>query len=326
MNSVITKPPVDLRVKALRRFALSITVFNLAGRFWFGFEGAWSQLLVALLAGYSLEVLFELINAKKQGKPPRFLGSKGDTLNFFLPVHITCNAISILLYASDQLMPFVFASAIAVCSKFIFTAPVGKSRRHYLNPSNTGIVVTTILFPTVLITVPYQFTENLTMYGDILLPLFVVVTGTMLNWKLTKRMPLIISWIVSFALLGMLRAVLFGYEAQTGAMLMTGVAFVLFTYYMISDPGTTPFSKNGQIMFGFSVALVYNIWVIFHLTFGIFYALLIVCFARGIYLNVIYWLNSYKERNDIGDSALATNTTVLSEIKVASVSSSESRE
>jgi len=35
---------------------------------------------------------------------------------------------------------------------------------------------------------------------------------------------------------------------------MTGVAFVLFTNYMITDPGTTPMAGRAQFMFGASVA------------------------------------------------------------------------
>ena len=41
---------------------------------------------------------------------------------------------------------------------------------------------------------------------------------------------------------------------------MTGVAFVLFTNYMITDPGTTPTVGHAtQFMFGSGVAIVYGV-------------------------------------------------------------------
>lgn len=290
MTMVASKPPVDLRVKALRRFALSITIFNLVGRGWFGFEGAWSQLFVAVVTAYTLETVFEVISARASGRRPRFLDGPSEMVNFYLPAHITSFAVAMLLYATDLLLPYMFATAIAISAKYIFTAPVGRSRRHFLNPSNTGIVVTAILFPSIQITVPYQFTENLFGMEDILLPLLIIGTGTLLNWKLTQRMPLIIAWVASFAILGAMRSELYGFSPHGVIGFMSGVAFILFSFYMISDPGTTPSSRNGQIFFGFSVALVYNIWVMLHQPFGIFYALLIVCSTRGAYLNIVDWL------------------------------------
>lgn len=287
--SSLVKPQVDLRLAALQRFALAITVFNIVGRTWFGFEGAWAQLVVAAVTAYGLEILFEIIEARAQRRSPRFYGGFKPLVNFLLPAHITAFAISMLLYATDRLLPYAFAAAIAICSKFIFTAPIGKSRRHFLNPSNTGIVLTAILFPAIQITVPYQFTENLRGLENIALPLLIIGTGSFLNYFLTQRMPLIVAWVGGFAVLGYLRALLFGFEPQTGIMMMSGVAFVLFTFYMASDPGTTPSSKRGQFIFGLSLAATYQLWVMLHQPFAAFYALLFVCVARGVILNIEGW-------------------------------------
>jgi hypothetical protein len=68
---------------------------------------------------------------------------------------------------------------------------------------------------------------------------------------------------------------------------MTGVAFMLFTFYMVTDPATTPERPAAQIAFGASVALVYSLLVMNHTVFGLFVALVIVCVARGLGM---YWL------------------------------------
>lgn len=285
-------PQIDLRLGALRRFAIAITVFNVVGRIWFGFEGSWAQVCVTIFTAYSLEIVFEMLDSRMMGRKPRFLGGVVPLVNFLLPAHITAFAISMLLYATDRLLPYAFAAAVAILTKFIFTAPVGQSRRHFFNPSNTGIVTTAFLFPSIQITVPYQFTEHLSNLGDIALPMFIILTGTILNSRFTLRVPLILAWVGGFAIQSFLRTMVFGLAPETGAMIMSGVAFILFTFYMAPDPGTTPSSMRSQIIFGLSLAAMYSVWVMLHQPFGLFYALFFVCAARGVILNVEEWLKT----------------------------------
>ena len=68
---------------------------------------------------------------------------------------------------------------------------------------------------------------------------------------------------------------------------MTGIAFLLFTFYMITDPGTTPTKRINQIVFGAAVAFAYAMLLMFHLAFGLFFALVIVCASRGLGLYVL---------------------------------------
>jgi hypothetical protein len=67
---------------------------------------------------------------------------------------------------------------------------------------------------------------------------------------------------------------------------MTGVAFVLYTFYMVTDPATTPNSTRAQICFGAAVAFTYGLLMVSHIVFGLFFALSIVCVLRGISIAV----------------------------------------
>ena len=67
---------------------------------------------------------------------------------------------------------------------------------------------------------------------------------------------------------------------------MTGFAFILFTFYMITDPATTPSQTGSQIIFGVSVAFVYALFIEAHIVFGIFYALTVVSVIRGLSLAI----------------------------------------
>lgn len=69
-------------------------------------------------------------------------------------------------------------------------------------------------------------------------------------------------------------------------MPMTGFAFVLFTFYMITDPATTPARRPGQTTFAIAVAAAYAMFVELHVVFGLFYALTLVTAGRGLWLAV----------------------------------------
>jgi hypothetical protein len=53
----------SLRIRALRRFALAITILNILGHTVLGFEQSYAQPLCSLLTTYSLELLLELERA-----------------------------------------------------------------------------------------------------------------------------------------------------------------------------------------------------------------------------------------------------------------------
>ncbi len=274
----------DVRLVALWLFAISITALNILGHAFFGFEQSFAQPLVALATAYSMEILLELVDARASGRLPRFAGGLHPLVNFLLSAHITGLAVAMLLYANDRLMPVVFATAVAICSKAIFRAPVGNGTRHFLNPSNFGITVTLLLFPWVGIAPPYHFTENLSGVADWIVPGVLVASGALLNFRLTRKGPLILGWLGGFAGQAVLRNLLFGTPLVAALLPMTGVAFLLFTFYMVTDPGTTPFKPRNQVVFGVGVAAVYGLLLTVHVVFGLFFALTIVSVARGLCL------------------------------------------
>jgi len=272
----------DLRLAALRRFAIAITILNIAGHAFLGFEQSLGQLFASLGTAYSLEILLELIDAKANRRTIRFTTSFRAFVDFLLPSHITGLAVAMLLYANDQIFPIIFAATVAIGSKAIFRVPVENGRRHFFNPSNVGIAITLLLFPWIGIAPPYQFTENLAGAADWILPCVFILTGTFLNARFTRRMPLIFAWVGGFALQALIRNLLIGTSWVSGLTPMTGVAFLLFTFYMITDPGTTPSKPFKQIFFGAGVALAYSILMMLHVSFGLFFALAIVCALRGL--------------------------------------------
>ncbi|HKP13153.1 MAG TPA: enediyne biosynthesis protein UnbU, partial [Blastocatellia bacterium] len=196
------------RLGGLRRFALAITVLNILGHTVFGFEQSLAQPLVALAAAYTLEIAFELIDAWASRRPLKFAGGVRDFVDFLLSAHISGLAVSMLLYANERLWVVAFAAAVAISSKLLFRIPTPTGSRHFLNPSNFGITLTLLLFSWVGIAPPYQFTENLGAAGDWILPVIIIVSGTFLNARFTRKLPLIAAWLGGFALQAIARSVL----------------------------------------------------------------------------------------------------------------------
>jgi enediyne biosynthesis protein E5 len=278
----------DLRLAALRRFALAITFLNLVGRLFLGFEGSWAQLLVAAGTAYAVELGLEAVDARVRGRRPEYAG-KGvvGLADFLLSAHISAMACSMLLYANDRVFPIAFAVAVALGSKAIFRVQVGAAERHFLNPSNTGIACTLLVFHWVGVAQPYQFTENVTGVWDWVIPGVIVCSGTFLNARFTGRLPVIAAWLGGFAIQAALRSAWFGTPLAAPFAPMTGMAFLLFTFYMVSDPATTPVKPARQVVFGASVAAAYCALQVLHVVFGLFFALFGVCVVRGVILHVL---------------------------------------
>ncbi|MGW3960860.1 enediyne biosynthesis protein UnbU [Amycolatopsis sp. NPDC005003] len=285
--AAVAKPPVDKRVKALMRFAMSLTAFNIAGHLILGFEQSPITPLLALVTSYAAALLFEAIDSWAHGRRPQYAGGVRNLMIFLLPPHITALACAMLLYGNASVWPYLFAIVVSHATKYLVRVRLGGRLKHVLNPSNAGIVVTLLLFPWVGIAPPYHFTNNVTGAFDWLIPLFILAAGTMLNIGLTGKMPLIVGWLGGFLAQAVLRWLLLDH-ALAGALLpMTGLAFVIYTNYMITDPSTTPVKPRNQVVFGATTALVYGLLVVCGVVFGLFFALVITCVLRAVVLVVV---------------------------------------
>ena len=353
--TVIDKQYKPDQLGGLRRFALAITVFNVLGHLWFGFEQSYAQPLASVATAYVTQLLQDALQAWAQHRRPGFTRSFGALVNSLLSAHISGLACAMLLYANDRIWVVCFVSAVAITSKTLFRMPVGNAKgawplllfqlvlflfllqtgeatshwialaprwmlafrlvvlalllalvalpppeaatRHYLNPSNFGIAVTLLLFPSVGIAAPYHFAENLGSIGDWMLPMVIVCTGSFLNTWYTRRIPLALAWVGTFALQAIVSSLILWFSTGFCPIVprlsaMTGVAFVLFTFYMVTDPATTPERPGAQVAFGASVALVYSLLLMFHIVFGLFVALVIICVARGLGMYLLACLGS----------------------------------
>ncbi|MBB5856008.1 enediyne biosynthesis protein [Amycolatopsis umgeniensis] len=284
-EQTLTAPKSNKTITALRRFAISITIFNIIGYTVLGFEQPYVYPFIALATAYTTEILLEIIGARVQGRDVRFRGNgfKG-LVEFLFPAHITGLALNMLTYVNDQVLVMIFGVVVAVGAKWVLQAPVRGRLRHYMNPSNFGITIILLVFPWASIAPPYHFTEQVDSWVGWLIVGIIMISGTVLNALLTQRMWLIGAWLITFALQAIIRGLVFDTAIPGALGMMTGVAFVLYTNYMVTDPGTTPSKPASQMLFGSGVAIAYGFFMVVHVAYGLFLATALVCLIRGMFL------------------------------------------
>ncbi|MET8233600.1 enediyne biosynthesis protein [Micromonospora sp. NPDC005298] len=292
----------DPRYLALRNFAISMSIFNILGYTVLGFEQPWAWPFFALAIGLGLEIVIALIAAWATRSTPAFAGHGAWGLfTFLLPAYITTLAVNMLLYANDRFWPIALAVVIGVGQKAVLVAPIKGRMRHFMNPSNFGITMSLVLFSWVNIAPPYHFTEHVPDVFRIMIPIVLLTAGTVLNAVLTKKVPLILGWVGTFVIQALVRHWVWDVNLWAALVPMTGVAFLLYTNYMVTDPGTTPSKPIHQFMFGMSVGVVYGVLMQFNIVYTLFFATTLVCLGRG----AMWWLKWLRERRQPAVAAAA---------------------
>lgn len=167
-----------------------------------------------------------------------------------------------LLVRTNSLWLAIAVAFIAIASKFV----IRRGGKHVFNPTNFAIVVMIVLSEGLWVS-PGQ-------WGSAMWVAFLVACLGIVVIHRSSRSD------VTFALIGFYSLALVGRALWLGDpvsiplhQLQSG-AFLLFAFFMISDPKTTPDSRAGRILFAFLVTAG-AVWVQFGLfrQNGFFYAL-----------------------------------------------------
>lgn len=177
---------------------------------------------------------------------------------------ITSLSFSLLL-RSDHVWPLAAAAAVGIGSKFVFRL----NGRHIFNPANFGIV-------TLLLATDAVWTSTGEWGSALWFALLVAGLGALSTWR-AQRLDVPIVFLGTYGALLLVRALYLGDPLAIPALRLANAALILFAFFMISDPKTTPDDPRRRAVFvALAAALAYVIQFHFFISDGIFYAPFIV--------------------------------------------------
>jgi Na+-translocating ferredoxin:NAD+ oxidoreductase RnfD subunit len=147
-----------------------------------------------------------------------------------------------LLLRTDALWLAAVAAAIAVGSKFLIRI----RDKHVFNPTNLALVVLLLTTDAAWVSPGQWGTHAIFAFGMACAGLLVVHRAT--------RSDVTIAFIASYATLVFARSIWLGEPLAIPLHRLESGAFLLFSFFMISDPRTTPDSRTGRVLFAALVA------------------------------------------------------------------------
>jgi len=147
-----------------------------------------------------------------------------------------------LLLRSESLLLLLAGAVIAVASKFVFRI----RGKHIFNPTNIAIVALLMMTNRVWVS-PGQW-GNVAFFGF----LIACIGGLVVNRA--ARSDVTYAFIVAWSALVIGRSLWVGEPMTIPIHRLENGALLLFTFFMISDPKTTPDSRAGRILFAALVA------------------------------------------------------------------------
>lgn len=169
---------------------------------------------------------------------------------------ITGLGLSLLMKANSPWL-FLFAALMAIGMKFI-TKVNGK---HLWNPANFGIVIAAALSGDAWIS-PGQ-------WGSSTLIMFIVGTAGLAVLSNIKRLETGVAFLLTFAALEYARTVLYlGWEHDVFFLKLSSGSLWLFSFFMITDPITTPNHRKTRIAWSIAVGCISFYIANFHFVNG----------------------------------------------------------
>jgi len=192
---------------------------------------------------------------------------KGHSFDARSPL-ITALSLTLLL-RTGSIWLSIAAGVLAIASKYIIRFPDGsKGSKHIFNPANFALVVLSLCLTGVWISPGQWGAAPLLAIG-----LFMaggIVTGKAKRWDVS------VALLVSYATLIFGRALWLGDPLSIPMHQMQSGALLVFAFFMISDPKTTPDSRKGRIVYAALVAsLGFIIQFQFYNAAGIILALIL---------------------------------------------------
>jgi Na+-transporting NADH:ubiquinone oxidoreductase subunit NqrB len=184
---------------------------------------------------------------------------------------ITTLSLSLLL-RSDALWPLMLAAVIAIGSKFLFRL----RGRHLFNPANIAIVAMLTFFG------ESAWTTHGAWADAFWFALFIAAAGAFICRKAARiDVPIVFLGATAALLFG--RALYLGDPMGIPLLRLQNGELILFAFFMLTDPKTTPDRLETRVAFTLAAAvLAYVLQYHYFITDGLFYAAFGLAFVRPL--------------------------------------------
>ena len=212
------------------------------------------QVLFILFVGCITDMVLHRILRPKHG------------ILFPMSAVITCLGLSILTNFAHTIWLGAIPIFIAIGSKYLITA----NGRHIFNPGLFGLVAC-LIFADGLIS-PASSSQ---WGGQAVMAFFFIFTAFSVFLFNVSRVVLTCSFLLFYGLQLYLRTYVLDGSIPASALIdgiLRNPAFYLFTYFMLTDPRTSPNSRLGQVGMAFSVVCFDLMFHVAQVTFALFYA------------------------------------------------------
>lgn len=185
---------------------------------------------------------------------------------FPLSALITSCSLSILLNYSHDYWILLAPVFFAIATKYVFTF----NGKHNYNPAQVAVTLSLLFCGSVITAAPaYQW------YGMESISVLVVFLGLMFVLPQVNRLPLVLTFLICYTLQTLLRAWIMQHHLPFQTLFLgsiTSPAFFLFTFFMITDPATSPNDTREQIKVGVILAILDLLFHIASSYYTFFYA------------------------------------------------------
>ena len=173
-----------------------------------------------------------------------FIGLTGKSRSSLKSALITALGLCLLLKVNNP-ATLVFAASVAISSKFLIRV----NQKHLFNPANIGIIAALAFSGDAWVS-PGQWGNN---------ALMVYFFGAAALMVLLKvgRIDTSLAFLATFAVLEYLRTVVFlGWGMDVLTHKLSSGTLLLFAFFMITDPVTTPNAPKARILWASGIALL----------------------------------------------------------------------
>jgi Na+-transporting NADH:ubiquinone oxidoreductase subunit NqrB len=148
-----------------------------------------------------------------------------------------------ILVRTEAIWPFALTAALSILSKYVIRV----KGRHIWNPSNFAIAAMLLVAHDHMATLGPEFDNKLGPF------LIVFALGAVIVGRL-GRLHISATYALAFVFFAWVRSVITGQSMWTTVAPITGPMYMLFTFFMITDPKTTVSGRTAQMAVAFLVA------------------------------------------------------------------------